>query len=59
VPEMHPNATVPVGFVLCDVELPDAPPGSVAAGLIGPGFRGSASLTTLDTSPETGRRNPT
>jgi erythromycin esterase len=51
VPEMHPDATAPVGFTLGDVDLPDPHPGSIEAALIEAGLRDRATLTDLRRAP--------
>jgi erythromycin esterase len=50
-PEMHPDATVPAGFTLGDVELPDPGPGSIEAALTDAGLHGRATLTDLRRAP--------
>jgi erythromycin esterase len=58
VPEMHPDATVPVGFTVADVDLAGPRPGSIEAGLIDAGLGESMTLTDLRRSPRDAQGKP-
>jgi len=58
VPEMHPDPAAPVGFTLGDVELPEPPPGSIEAALIGAGLHKQITFTDLRQTPTAPDGNP-
>lgn len=53
VPEMRPDQTAPVGFVVEDAVLPDPPPSSIEAALIHAGLASQLTLTDLHQAPTT------
>ena len=58
VPEMFPDETVPLGFTLSEVDLPDPQPGSVESGLVDAGLGDRATLTDLRQAPTAADGSP-